>query len=106
MRHNLLASVLEVAADNTRFVDRIAIFEIGHIYIKDEEEALPLEMPRLGMVLTGKRAVEHWQHNAPDNYDFFDLKGLVDGLLNNLRVAVRLRIGRTSHLPAPAAPPN
>ena len=106
MRHNLLASVLEIAASNTRFVDRIAVFETGHVYIKDEEEVLPVEQPRMAIVLTGKRERKHWQSDAPPLYDFFDLKGMLDELFAELKVDVRYesaesptyRPGRTAKL--------
>lgn len=106
MRHNLLASVLEIAAQNTRYAERIALFEIGQIFIKDEEEVLPSELPRLSLVLTGKRESGHWLNGTPPNYDFYDLKGILDGLWAELKVNVRyeaethpsFRPGRTAKL--------
>ena len=106
MRHNLLASVLEVAADNSRFANQIALFEMGHVYIKDEEQTLPTELPRLAMVLSGVREQEHWQVGSPAMLDFFDMKGVVESLLATLHVDVRFetaehptfRPGRTANL--------
>ena len=106
MRHNLLASVLDVAADNTRFVDRIGIFEVGQVYVKDEDVALPQELTRLAMVLTGMRQREYWQADATALYDFFDMKGLLDSMLAELHVPVRwesaehptFRPGRTARI--------
>jgi phenylalanyl-tRNA synthetase beta chain len=105
MRHNLLASVLEIAANNTRHADRIAIFEAGHEYIVDEEEQLPREELRLAIVMTGKRSAESWQ-STPDLLDFYDLKGALDGLFAALHLDVRyeaathptVRPGRTARL--------
>ncbi|MGB1253776.1 MAG: phenylalanine--tRNA ligase subunit beta, partial [Candidatus Promineifilaceae bacterium] len=106
MRHNLLASVLDIAAENSKFVDRVAIFELGHVYIKDEEAILPTESPRLALALTGSRGSETWQDGVPPQFDFYDVKGLVDGLLAALNVSVRyesaehpsFRPGRTAKL--------
>ena len=106
MRHNLLASVLDIAAENTKFVDRVAIFELGHVYIKDEEEILPTESPRMALALTGARGLETWQDGAPPQYDFYDMKGILDTLFGALQVTVRyesaehptFRPGRTAKI--------
>ena len=86
MRHSLLASVLEVAAANHRHSDRIGIFEIGQIYLAGEEGVLPDELTRLTLVLTGSRDYPHWQAVEAGTLDFFDLKGVVEGLLGDLHV--------------------
>jgi len=108
MRHSLLASVLEVAAENSRFQEHIALFELGQIYLASEEGVLPDELRRLALVLTGRRQQEHWtDEDAPATYDFYDLKGIVEDLIRALRLeAWRLepiehptyRPGRTARL--------
>ncbi|MDX1662869.1 MAG: phenylalanine--tRNA ligase subunit beta [Candidatus Promineifilaceae bacterium] len=96
MRHNLLVSVLEVAAENSRFKEHIALFEVGPIYIAAEEGPLPDELRRLAVVLSGPRAQTHWANgDAAESYDFYDLKGIVEGLLAALRIeAVQFEAGR------------
>ena len=37
MRHSLLASALEVAGENSRFQEQIALFEVGLVYLAGEE---------------------------------------------------------------------
>jgi phenylalanyl-tRNA synthetase beta chain len=87
MRHSLLASVLEVAAANSRFRERLALFEIGHIYLASEGGMLPDELRRLALVLGGRRKTSHWQGSSePGTYDFFDLKGLVETLCDLLHI--------------------
>ena len=87
MRHSLLASVSEIAADNSKHSDRISIFEIGKVYVLDEEGVLPDELPRLAMVMTGKRGKESWQDvSVPAEFDFYDLKGIVEGMISSLNV--------------------
>ena len=87
MRHSLLASVLEVAAENSRFQEHIALFELGQIYLASEEGVLPDELRRLAIVLTGLRQQEHWtDENGAVAYDFYDLKGILEDLLRALRV--------------------
>jgi phenylalanyl-tRNA synthetase beta chain len=94
MRHSLLASVLEVLAANSRFNEQIALFELGHIYLASEEGqeepngALPDELRRLVVALTGPRLPEHWQEqDRPETFDFFDLKGILEGLFADLRLS-------------------
>lgn len=112
MRHSLLASVLEIAADNSRFQERMAIFEIGPVFIVDEEEVLPDERMRLSIVMTGQREREGWAAStspgkaASSRMDFFDLKGVLESLFKELHVDVAYeadahptyRPGRTARL--------
>lgn len=86
MRHNLLASLLEVVADNSRFRDHIALFEVGQIYLASEDGVLPDEMRRLGIAMSGPRQPEHWENGTQGAYDFYDLKGVVESLLQALGV--------------------
>ena len=89
MRHSLLASVLDVAADNSRYQDRLALFEIGPIFIADEDEVLPNEQTRLSVLLSGQRGVNSWQNGGASTYDFFDLKGILEALFGELHLAIR-----------------
>ena len=84
MRHSLLASVLEVVERNSRLRPRQALFEIGAVYLASEAGALPDEPRRLAIVLAGPRALPAWQPSDASAMDFFDLKGVVDGLLRGL----------------------
>ncbi|MEM7801971.1 MAG: phenylalanine--tRNA ligase subunit beta [Chloroflexota bacterium] len=87
MRHNLLASVAEIAADNSRHASRIAMFEVGKIYLPSEEGILPDELTRLSIVMSGAREKGAWSDpNAPAQYDFFDIKGVVEDLISDLHV--------------------
>ncbi|HID52650.1 MAG TPA: phenylalanine--tRNA ligase subunit beta, partial [Anaerolineae bacterium] len=106
MRHSLLASVVQIAADNSRYQDRIALFEIGPVYLEDEEEILPQELTRLSIVLTGQQEPASWLNGAPETMDFFDLKGILEALFRELHLDVRYeaaenpiyRPGRTARL--------
>jgi phenylalanyl-tRNA synthetase beta chain len=94
MRHSVLNSVLEVAAENTKHHERVQLFEIGHIYLPppvvegrvNEEEQLPVELLRLAMVMTGPREEVSWQATDTTPVDFFDLKGVVEALLAGLHM--------------------
>jgi phenylalanyl-tRNA synthetase beta chain len=106
MRHSLLASVVEIAATNSRYQDRLAMFEIGPIFITDEDEILPTEQTRLSLVMSGQRTVLGWQNGDSGTYDFYDLKGVLAALFNELHLNINYepvehptyRPGRTARL--------
>ena len=84
MRHTILSSVLEAAAANTRHADRIALFEVGDIYLASEDSELPDELSHLALVLTGQRSKAGWQDGHSGTYDFYDLKGILEQLFAGL----------------------
>ncbi len=88
MRHSVLSSVLEATARNSRFLKRIAIFEIGSVYLPGEDSVLPDELDRLALVMTGQRTNAFWQDDNLQMMDFFDLKGALEGLFSSLHLAV------------------
>jgi phenylalanyl-tRNA synthetase beta chain len=86
MRHSVLASLLETAEHNARIRERLALFEIGPIFLSSEQGGLPDELQRLAVLLAGPRSLPTWQgaDNAP--MDFYDMKGLLAGLLETLHI--------------------
>ena len=85
LRQSLLPSLLHTTRENLRFLDRVAIFEIGAAYLPLEEQTLPDEPRCLGVVMTGPREGQSWlagQGRAP--VEFYDLKGIVETLLARL----------------------
>ena len=85
LRQTLLPSLLRTLRDNLRFQERVAIFEIGAVYLPVDGELLPGEPLRLGIVMTGPREPRSW---LPDRQTtplgFYDLKGVVEALLAGL----------------------
>jgi phenylalanyl-tRNA synthetase beta chain len=82
-----LPSLLNTTRENLRFGDRVAIFEVGAVYLPVEGQTLPDEPRRLCGVMTGPRETESWvagQDRAA--MDFYDLKGVVEALLAGLRL--------------------
>lgn len=95
MRHTILANLLTNAQANARFTDRQQIFEIGAVFFKRADQPLPDEPRRLAILMTGLREPEGWiKDGAPQKVDFFDLKGVVEQLLDGLHV------GGASYQPA------
>lgn len=86
MRHSLLASVLESVESNARFHDRLALYEIGSVYLLQGDSKLPSEPRRLVIVMTGPREDISWTSVDAKLMDFFDLKGVVDEMLTGLHI--------------------
>jgi phenylalanyl-tRNA synthetase beta chain len=88
MRHTLLVNLLANGYNNARFNPRQAIFEIGSVYLQDPAKELPHEALRLGIVMAGPRTADHWQQGQSDPLmDFYDIKGVVEGLLHGLHIS-------------------
>ncbi len=82
MRPHLLMGLLRnVDANLRRFVDDIRLFEAGKAFGKSLE-ANHYEEPRLGFVMYGRRFPGGW--SGGDTVDFYDAKGVVEGLLGLL----------------------
>jgi phenylalanyl-tRNA synthetase beta chain len=87
MRRDLLASMLAVVEKNFRHRDRIALFEIGPVFIPAEKGQDIQEIATLGICLSGKRELLSWQSVDREVMGFYDLKGLVEELLSRLHIS-------------------
>ncbi|MCI0638146.1 MAG: phenylalanine--tRNA ligase subunit beta [Gemmataceae bacterium] len=90
MRQSLLASVLEVTAANLRHSEDVRFFEVGRVYLPRTGQPLPREPRRLAIVLTGRRTPEFWADGPSAEkkpLDFFDLKGVIVALLEDLQMS-------------------
>lgn len=98
MRHTVLVGLLESAQANARYTTRQQIFEIGSVYLKQAGQPLPDEPVRLGIVMTGPRRVVNWTESEDGGvFDFYDLKGVVETLLQRLHVTGEVRYSRSQH---------
>ena len=87
LRKSLLASVLQIVEHNTNLSERLAVFEIGPVFRASEEGSLPDELPRLVIAMAGPRQPRHWEGADSGPLDFYDIKGVVSGLLQGLKVS-------------------
>ncbi len=87
LRQSLMASLLEVVERNARLRPRLALFEIAPVFFASEDGDLPEEQPRLVIMLTGPRALPGWQPADNLMMDFYDLKGIVEAVLDGLHIA-------------------
>ncbi|MFQ6122649.1 MAG: phenylalanine--tRNA ligase subunit beta [Dehalococcoidales bacterium] len=86
LRPNLRANLLAVLSANRRHEEGgIRLFELGKVYLPREKD-LPDEPEVLCGLLSGVRLEKSWQGES-GLLDFFDAKGVVEGLLNQLGVA-------------------
>ena len=86
LRRTLLAPMLEVLERNLRIRSRLALFEVGPVFLPQADAELPEQPIRLGIVMSGLRHVSAWDEPDFGQIDFYDLKGVVEALLNALHI--------------------
>ena len=86
MRRSLMASVLEIIERNIRLSDHLAMFEIGPVFIPHRDQELPDELRHVVIALSGLRHIPAWDVPEKSNLDFFDLKGILESILERLHV--------------------
>jgi phenylalanyl-tRNA synthetase beta chain len=87
LRQALLPSMLETLRTNSRYRQRMALFEIGRVYLPQPGEELPLEQRRLAIALTGPVLPASWYDGeTPPHCGFAHLKGIVETLVQRLHV--------------------
>ncbi|ALC16729.1 phenylalanyl-tRNA ligase, beta subunit [Desulfuromonas soudanensis] len=86
MRTSLVPSLLETVSRNLAYRTRdLQLFELRPVFLPRDGEELPDERRRLVMALCGRRAPEGWTQGGA-MVDFYDLKGVVEDLLDYFRV--------------------
>ncbi|MDH4121387.1 MAG: phenylalanine--tRNA ligase subunit beta [Deltaproteobacteria bacterium] len=87
LRRRLLTEGLNTLRTNLRFTKRLALFEVGAVFLKVQGETLPKEHKRLSVLLTGPRNPAHWHGGGTQEpFEFFDAKGVAEALLNALEI--------------------
>ena len=89
MRQTLCPSLLDTLRDNLRFTNRVLAFETGRVYLPQPGAELPDEPRRLGIVMSGPRDGVTWTGGNTEPLGFFDLKGVVETLLDRLHIQDR-----------------
>jgi phenylalanyl-tRNA synthetase beta chain len=85
LRTSLRSNVLETYASNRRNQDgALRLFEIGSEYLPVEAD-LPHERPVFCASLGGARE-GRWPHPGADRLDFYDAKGMVEAVLDDLGI--------------------
>ncbi len=86
MRTTLVPSLLETAARNLAYrSEDLALFELRPVFQPVDGAELPRESLRLAALLCGRREPQGWAQTTAKG-DFFDMKGVVEQLLADLRI--------------------
>ncbi|OQY52946.1 MAG: phenylalanine--tRNA ligase subunit beta [Desulfobacteraceae bacterium 4572_89] len=84
LRTSLVPGLLDnMKRNNSQQTDTIKIFEIGKTFFATQKGDLPEEKEMLAGLITGNRSDQSW-FSKKAGLDFFDLKGVVEGLLDEL----------------------
>ena len=84
LRASLLPGLLQVVKYNVDHSSaNVAGFEVGRLHFKEKDRYV--EPSVAGIVLSGKRAPYHW-NPKPEDFDYYDLKGLIENLLISLKI--------------------
>ena len=87
LRTSLIPGMLAAMEHNiAQQVKNLRIFEIGKIFIKSNQQNLPLEPEMLTVLWTGARNEASW-HQREVPCDFYDIKGCAEGLTKALKLA-------------------
>ncbi len=86
LRSSLIPGLLKnMHLNNSRNIFNFKIFETGRVFVSEGKEIQPKETELFSGLWTGLRYKETWHDNKTIS-DFFDIKGVVEGLLNKLGV--------------------
>jgi len=88
LRANLLAAL---SANRRHEAGGVRLFELGRVYHQRAKD-LPEEPEMVCGLLSGSRFEESW-HGGDETLDFFDAKGVVEGLLSQLGVEASFEAG-------------
>lgn len=104
MRSSLMPGLLGAMRHNiTRQTKNLKLFELGKIFISQGQDRQPQETEMLAGLWTGDRDTPWWRASA-DAVDFYDLKGVVEDLLEGLGlpdVAFSSASGESCHYTRP-----
>lgn len=87
LRTSIVPGLLEtMARNNAKQVDTLQLFEIGKIFYDKAPGEQPEEVEVIGGLITGCRCDQTW-YSKKEVVDFFDLKGVMQGLLDSLQIS-------------------
>lgn len=87
MRTSVIPGLLEVMHRNiTQQVRDLKLFEVGKVFINTDRESLPEETELLVGLWTGAGLPSSWHADVVD-CDFYDIKGVVEGLFLGLKLS-------------------
>jgi len=89
LRTTIIPNLLTTAQKN-HLEDTLSVFEIGPVFIPDVKNLLPNEPQKIGILISGIAHPRLWCYDRRQ-YDFFDLKGVIEDILNELQITYRVQ---------------
>jgi phenylalanyl-tRNA synthetase beta chain len=87
MRPSVLPGLLRALRTNlSRRADEVMLYETGRVFLPCPDCDLPEERLRVAGVMTGARSRKSWYRGREES-DFFDVKGVVEAVLDSLGVS-------------------
>ncbi|MGI6474742.1 MAG: phenylalanine--tRNA ligase subunit beta [Thermoactinomyces vulgaris] len=89
LRTTLLPQLIKAAAYNVhRGNERVQLFEVGKVYLTQEETLtdLPEERLQLAALIAGPKAASIWKTPQVDAQNFYELKGILESVLERFGV--------------------
>lgn len=96
LRMNLVSGLLDdVAYNQARKVNNVALYEQGRIFLRDDEEERPQDVEYIAGAITGLFHEATW-HYKQRPVDFYLVKGIVEYLLNSLGIKKNIQFVATA----------
>ena len=90
LRTNLMVGILETLSSNQNFLKEgpVKIFEIGRTFI-NKPGSLPIQNEVAVGLISGNSSSEGWTNTKNRKLDFYDIKGILEGVLSKLKLEVK-----------------
>lgn len=98
LRQSMFPAMMEIAKYNNAHQNKpLAFYETGKVFYGQVDAALPLEEERYAILISGQAEAASWY--APQRqYDFFTLKGMVEGYFEAIRLDHMVRFEAVSDI--------
>jgi phenylalanyl-tRNA synthetase beta chain len=97
MRTSLIPGLLKNAVRNISMGQKpVKIFEVGHIFFRHKETQVIEEKTLLSALVTGPHEKNVWKTQG-GAYDFYDLKGVLETVLDHLKIQLPSRAGKSDN---------
>ena len=90
LRTNLIVGILETLSSNQNFLKEgpVKIFEIGRTFI-NKPGSLPIQNEVAVGLISGNSSSDGWTNTKNRKLDFYDIKGILEGILSKLKLEVK-----------------
>lgn len=91
LRQSIIPGLLEATAyNNARSQPNVFLYETGRVFLKDSENALPIEEEHVAGILTGSLNGVQWIEEE-EQVDFYTAKGILNGLFDSYALSEFVR---------------